>query len=229
MLVVQRIRRVWNQWNLLLTICFAFFVYNWTWQKQDPIMEILGGIPDYGGKNIELVPLGKWLFLFAFFLFIVCKEIQTDLKIRKFKLYRYQNFMAWWREHFFSIHFTNGIAFLIAYLIWAGLGEMNMQLAAALTFFLHLSSMVSILLAVDYISTVKLAPGILIVAEGVGYVLSVNYDIPWLACGMYNRSVFVRTDGFWIGTLVAEVVVTVICFLAVPVLWKKDILERKEN
>lgn len=103
---------------------------------------------------------------------------------------------------------------------------MNIQLAIALTFFLHLSGMVSILLMVDYISTVKLAPGILIVIEGVSYVLSVNYNIPWLSCGMYNRSVFVRTDGFGTGALAAELMVIIICFIAVPLLWKKDILER---
>lgn len=223
------IKRVWNKWNLILVVCFAFFIYYWTWQKQNPILEILGGIPDYGQKNIEILPLGKWLFLLAFFFFISCKEMHTELKTWIFELYRYQSFKLWWRRHFWGIHLITAQVFLIAYLIWTIFGRMNMQLEVAIIFYLHLSSLISILLVADYISTTKIIPCVMLIIEGVGYVLSVNYDVPWIVCGMYNRSIFSRQDGFGLEMIIVEVFVTWICYKLVPILWGKDGRERKES
>ena len=68
-----------NKWNLLMTVCFAFFVYAWTDKDDEVIFRILGGIPDYGGRTIEIVPLGKWLFLFGFFFLIAFRTINMSL------------------------------------------------------------------------------------------------------------------------------------------------------
>lgn len=222
----QMAGKICNKWNFLMTVCFALFVYAWTEKKDEAIFGILGGIPDYGGRTIEIVPLGKWLFLFGFFFLIACRTINMSQQIKNFQMYRHQKFVRWWSQHFAVVHMVNVLTFFTAYLIWRLICRENGELEAVFTFFLHLSCMISILLLFDFIGT-KIMPCILIVVEGMGYVLSVNYDIPWLACGMYNRSIFFREDGFSVGIFILETVIILFCYMAAPYLWNKEILERK--
>lgn len=215
-----------NKWNLLMTVCFAFFVYAWTDKDDEVIFRILGGIPDYGGRTIEIVPLGKWLFLFGFFFLIACRTINMSQQIKKLQMYRYQKFVKWWSQHFTVVHMVNAFTFFTAYLIWRLICGENGKIEVVFVFFLHLSCMISILLLFDFIGK-KTVPCILIIIEGMGYVLSVNYDISWLACGMYNRSILFREGGFSVGVFILEIVIILFCYMGAPYLWKKEILERK--
>lgn len=216
----QMTNNICDKWNILMTVCFALFVYGWTEQKDEAIFGILGGVPDYGGGTIEIVSLGKWLFLFGFFSLVTCRTISTGKGVRNFELYRHQQFVKWWSLHFAKAHMINVFTFLVAYLIWLLLCRGNTELEAALIFLLHLSCMTSILLLFDFIG-VKIIPCILIIAEGIGYILSVNYNIPWLACGMYNRSIFFRGDGFSSVVFVLETTIILFCYIVVPLLWGK--------
>lgn len=220
------IRRIWSQWDFLLTLCFALCIYGWTWDKENLMREILGGVPYSGGDEILLLPLGKWLFLFGFFFFILCRGMLTDSRIGVLERYRYGSFGRWWGTRFLTLHLKNVLAFLTAYLCWGLLGGFPMQAEMALVFYLHLCAMVSLLIVADYFQMSGMAPGILIVAEGVGYVLSVRHSLPWMACGMYSRSVFAGSDGFPAWILTAEAALTVLCCAAVPVLYRKGISER---
>lgn len=217
---------VCNKWYFLLTVCFAFFVYVWIDKDDEVIFRILSGIPDYGGRTIEIVSLGKWLFLFGFFFLMACRTINMSREIKKFQMYRCQKFIRWWSQYFAVVHMVNALTFLIAYFIWWLVCRENEKMEVVFVFFLHLSCMISILLLFDFIGK-KIMPCILILIEGIGYVLSVNYDIPWLACGMYNRSIFFRKDGFSVGILVLEIMIIVFCYVAALYLWNKGILERK--
>lgn len=219
--------KVCDKWDLLLTVCFALFVYFWHGFSDDLILRILGGVPDYGGKVIPYIPFGRWLFLFGFFLFSVCRSLYEEGGINVLERYRYKEMGKWWRKHFLMLHLKNTVLFLICYAIWYALERKELHLMAAVTFFLHLSMMISVLLLADYLD-IKIMPCLLIVAEGMGYVLSVNYDLPSLANGMYNRSIFVRKDGFSFPVYLMEIIVIGICYVAVPFLWKRNIRERKE-
>ncbi len=79
-----------------------------------------------------LLPLGKWLFLFGFFFFILCRGIYADSRFGLFEKYRYGSFRGWWRAYFLKSHFRNSLAFLTAYLLWGLLGRFQLQAEAAL-------------------------------------------------------------------------------------------------
>ena len=215
---LKKIRGCWNLWDFLMTLGFALCIYGWTWDKSNPVQEILGGVPYEEGGELLLLPLGKWHILFGFFFFILCRGMLADSRFVIFEKYRYGSFRGWWRVHFWTLHLKNSLTFLTAYLLWGLLGKLDMQAGAALVFYLHLGAMVSILIAADYFRLSGVAPCILIVAEGVCYVLSVRHHLSWLACGMYTRSVFERADGFPAWILAAEVLLTGLCWVLVPVL-----------
>lgn len=223
---LARIRGVWSLWELLLTLGFALCVYGWTWDKERLVQEILGGIPYVEGDGIPLLPLGKWLFLFGFFFFVVCRGMLANARVSTFERYRYGSFRSWWRMRFLTLHCKNALSFLTAYLLWGLLGGLKLQAGVALVFYLHLSAMVSVLIVADYFWRSGMAPGFLIVAEGVAYVLSIRHRLPWLAFGMYSQSVFGRSDGFPVWVLAAEAVFTGLCCMIVPIVRRKEILER---
>lgn len=218
---ITKIRGSWNLWDFLSTLCFALCIYGWTWDKSKPVQEILGGVPYYEEVGILLLPLGKWLFLFGFFFFILCRRMFVDSRLVIFEKYRYGSFRGWWSVHFWTLHLKNSLTFLTAYLLWGLMGKLDMQAGTALVFYLHLSAMASILIVADYFHLSGAAPCILIVAEGVCYVLSVRHHLSWLACGMYTRSIFERADGFPVWILATEVVLTVLCWVIVPIVHDK--------
>ena len=215
---LSKIRGSWSLSDFLMTFCFSLCIYGWTWDKNKPVREILGGVPCSEGDEILLLPLGKWLFLFGFFLFILCRRMSEASRLSVFEQYRYGNFRSWWRTHYFSLHLKNSITFLTAYLLWGLLGKLNMQAGTALVFYLHLSAMVSLIIVADYFHLSGAAPCILIVTEGLCFILSVQHRLPWLACGMYTRSIFAGADGFPAWILAAEAMLTGLCWVLVPIL-----------
>lgn len=216
-----QVKGVWGIWDFLVSVLFALLMYAWTWNKGNLVKEIIGGIPYDGTSRLELLSLGKWLFLFAFFLLRVCQKMMAVSQVCILGLYRFGSFRKWWSIHFWKMHLVNGLTFLTVYLIWGLLDQMDMEVGTAFVFFLHLNVCVSIVTVADWCGKSKVAPSILIVLEGFFYVLSVCCNFPWLACGMHTRSIFERADGFPVWILVAEVVLTGLCWVIVPILHDK--------
>lgn len=219
-------------WDVLAVICYSAFVWYWINNTQNAIMEILGGIPNEMGSTIEMVPLGKWLFLFAFYSFIICRKLSKNRKILTFTLYRHRCFKSWWKHHFIAMHITDFLVFVISCSIWGTLELFNGKwtkenFAIILVFFLHLSVWVSILAVSDIIFERKIAPCILLILEGMLYVCSVNFNLPFLVCGMYVNCSYPKLGIVSVMAYGIEVLTVAICYLVVPRLWRFGCLERK--
>lgn len=225
--IIWQMKKRMNLQTFLYSICFALLVGYWSDKRNGLLVGALGGVPDNGSGALELLCLGKWLFLYAFFFFIICRELIVDERIFGFTVYRFRSFKTWWRMHFCSVLTANAVVYTFVSFLWWTADRINGQsnnkaLVIYMIFLLHLSCMAGIILLFDYLTANKLAPCILIITEGILYVLSVRYRIPWLACGMFCRIAFCVDDGFPAVICVVEILVTCLCYLAVPLLSKSS-------
>lgn len=216
----------------LAVICYSVFAWYWIDGTKGIIIEILGGIPIENGNMIEIVPLGKWLFLFAFYFLIVCRKLSKSRSILNFTLYRHKYFKLWWKYHFITIHITNFLIFIISCAIWRILEifdgkSSDGNFAVTIVFFLHLSVWISILTLSDIIFERKIAPCILLILEGMLYIFSVNYNMPYLVCGMYVRCSYSELGVVAAAAYGIEIFIIAVCYFTAPQLWKFGYLERK--
>ncbi|MEZ3429616.1 MAG: hypothetical protein K1W36_05015 [Lachnospiraceae bacterium] len=218
-------------WDALAVICYSVFTWCWSGQVKSNITEILSGISTEGSV-IEIVPLGKWLFLFAFYFFIICRKLSKNRRMLTFVLYRYRYFETWWRRHFITMHIANFMIFIISCVIWGTLELFNgiftnENIAVILVFFLHLSVWISVLIAGNIIFNTKITPCILLIFEGMLYIVSVNFNLPFLVCGMYANCSYHKLGIIAVVAYVIEILIMAICYLTVSKLWKLGYLERK--
>lgn len=219
-------------WDASALICYSVFAWHWIDGAKGIITEILGGIPIENGNMIEIVPLGKWLFLFAFYFFIVCRKLSKTESILTFTLYRHKYFKSWWKHYFITMHITDLLIFIISCAIWRILEIFNGKsgdenFAIILVFFLHLSVWISILILSNIIFERKIAPCILLILEGMLYIFSVNYHLPFLACGMYVRCSYLKLGVVAAAAYGIEILIIAICYFIAPKLWRFGCLERK--
>lgn len=220
-----------DTWDILAVICYSVFTLYWSSQLKSIVAEILAGI-SMEGSVIEIVPLGKWLFLFAFYFFIIGRKLSKNRRMLLFVLYRYRYFEAWWKCHFITIHIANFIIFLISCIVWETFDWFNgnftnESFAVISVFFLHLSAGISVLTAGNILFNAKLTPCILLILEGMLYIVSVNFNLPFLVCGMYVNCSY-HSLGIIAGAAYGvEILIIAICYLTVPGLWKLGYLERK--
>jgi hypothetical protein len=205
---------------------------SWINSEKGVITGIIGGIPFANGNIIEIVLLGKWLFLYAFYFFIICRKLGKSKSNIVFTLYRYKYFKTWWRHHFVSIHTTSFFVFIASCAIWRFFDIFYRKsddefIAVMLAFFLHLSVWISILALCDVVSERKIAPCILLIVEGMLYIFSVNYNLTFLECGMYVRCHYYRMGYGVVAAYGVEILMIAICYFSVPRLWKYGFLERK--
>lgn len=217
-----------------LTIIFAFFAVMWHGEKEGIIFFILGGIKNDMGKQIELLPMGKWLFLFGYFFMIIGMQLARERQSVTLLMHRYGSFYKWWRTHFINIEFLIMILFLSSICIWKCM-EFVYEVKSlnfiwiCVTYFIHLICMGAVEISSDILFSSKVMSAILIILEGILYILSIQYSLPWLAAGMFVRSDKYQKDGYSILLVyIIEVFIIAICYLAVPVLWKCGWLERRE-
>ncbi len=220
-----------DTWDVLAVVCYSAFTWYWSDRVKSIITEILAGISTKTGV-IEVVPLGKWLFLFAFYFFIICRKLSENRRMLAFALYRYKYFETWWKRHFITMHISNFIIFIISCVIWGTLelfdgNFTNENYDVILVFFLHLSVWISVLIAGNIIFDTKITPCILLIFEGMLYIVSVNLNLPFLACGMYVNCSYAKLGVIAAVAYVIEILIIAICYLAVPKLWKWGHLERK--
>ncbi|GFI22826.1 hypothetical protein IMSAGC011_01602 [Lachnospiraceae bacterium] len=229
--VYKFIQKYIDLWDALAVICYSVFTWYWSSHVKSIITEILAGIPNEG-SIIEIVPLGKWLFLFAFYFFIISRKLSKNRKILPFILYRYRYFKTWWKRHFIAMHIIDFIIFIISCVIW-GMLELfdenftNENFGIILVFFLHLSVWISVLVVNDIIFSAKITPCILLIFEGMLYIISVNFNLPFLVCGMYVNCSYSKLGIIAMVVYAIEILTIAICYLIVPKLWKLGYLERK--
>lgn len=231
-------RRLWkmisgniDRWDILAALGFSVLVWSWTDGTKRGITGILGGISTENGNTIELVPLGKWLFLFAFYFLIICRRLYQTKSNLTFALYRYRSFKRWWRHSFMMIHLTDLLIFIGTCAVWGIFGLLSGNpdgeaIAVLAVFSLHLSVWVSILALGNVVFERQLMPCVLLILEGMLYILSVNYDQPVLACGMYVRCAC-APPGIAAAVYGAEALIIMVCYFTAPKLWESEYLERK--
>lgn len=220
-----------DSWNIMVAMAFSCFVWCQADKTDGAITGILGGIPDYG--ELELVPMGRWLFLFGFYFLSACRQLGKKRKLGIFTLYRYQSFHAWWKNCFGMTHMANLLVFLIGCAVWELAGLLSgktgtHEIEIIVVFYLHLSVWISILIVSDIVFEKKIMPCILIIVEAVLYVFSVNYENPYLAGGMYLRCSYRENGIFSVAVYIIEIVIIVICYKIEPFLWKQGIWEGRK-
>lgn len=225
-------RRCIKKWRIcfggldfLLAACFAVFIWKMPAEPRDGVTAMIGGIPADNGNVLELLALGRWLFLLAALLLIVGGKLYAERKIAAFALSRYGGFAGWWRSHFFRAHMTSAIAFVVMCAVWALCklldGKTGAESAEAfLAFFLHAAALTSVLTLGDFAFRRNFLPGVLLIAEGMSYVCSVWHDAPYLACGMYARCSVTENGGAAFLIYALEAAVAAGCYFLAPLIWK---------
>lgn len=212
--------------DFVLAVCFAVFLWKMPAEPRDGVTALIGGIPADDGNVLELVALGRWLFLIAVFLLLVGRKLYAERSIAVFALSRYAGFGAWWRSHFFRAQAENTTIFAVLCAVW-GLCKLITGKAGAesveafLAFFLHIGMVTSVLTLGDFVFRRNFLSGLLLVAEGMGYVCSVWHNVPYLACGMYARCSVAKIGGVAFLIYALEAAVTAGCYFLAPALWKR--------
>lgn len=217
---------------VVMTFLFSFLIQKWPDEYHNStLLSILGGIKVEEGNSINLLAMGRWLFLLGFFLVILGINITMFQKTRSMALYRYKSIKSWWKEYFFTIHKNILLYYIIIIIVVLLYNSEKIGLDEILvifTYYLHLCCLISFILAFDVVYRKKAILGIIIIFEGVLYILSVQYSCMWLVPGMYVCSSWCIDNGFD-GLLVFafELVAIVFFWSLIPFLWKKGFFERK--
>ncbi|MGN0154612.1 MAG: hypothetical protein ACI4A3_09175 [Lachnospiraceae bacterium] len=219
---------------LVVTLVFALFVGMWSEETGgSDIYSILGGIECEGKDDLNLLAMGKWLFLLGFFLMITAISLTVYKNMRIFLIYRYGGFPKWWRRYFVSVFSSVCFCFLCAVFVWKVCSDSSAislwkEVHISFHYLLHLLSVVSMVIVLDLILQSKSAISLFIIAEGIFYVFSVHYQCSWMVLGMFVRSEWHTADGFnGIVAYIVEILVVLFSFAIVPVLWEKGYLERR--
>lgn len=194
---------------------------------------LFGGIEWLDDGYLDLLALGRWLFLYGMLLFFFTLFVNRKRRSSQFILYRYRTFRKWWSVSFWSgIFITEGMFFGIVFICFAcnGVGDVRQNLYICIVYGIHLALAGSIIRVVDF-----LYPGIpitayLIIWEGVSYVLSVQFDCSGIVSGMYVRSTSYISGGFSIETAcIIKGILIGLCYETVCELWKKGYIDGKDT
>lgn len=209
-------------------------MYIWKDKNKDVFLSLIGGIEEYDGE-ILILPMGRWLFLFGFFFLLAGLEVMKIKRVSYFVCYRHSTFKHWWKKQFIHIHLMVVILFGIALLTWLGCSIVQGKSledigVISVTFLIHICLMVTIEICFDVLFSKALTGGILIVVEGVLYIIAEQYQIPWLAGGMYIRSSKMLENGFALPVMyVAEILFMLVCYGMILFMWKKGYMEELQN
>lgn len=201
-------------------------------RKARDLCFLLGGIEWQGNGYIDLLAMGKWLFLLGYFILLTGIELNFYKKTIYFSLYRHEGIKRWWRRHFFHIQGKISVVFFGITLIWIIVGKQTGfgtgEVQVVMVYYAHLLCLVSLMVMADIMVQTRAVAGLLIVAEGFGYVLSVNCQCAWLAPGMYVRSQWYSENGFSaLVVLILEMLMILLCYAGIPFLWRKGYLEER--
>lgn len=171
---------------------------------QGIISQILGGIPVQTGE-IEIVLMGKWLFLIAFYLLLTGIELNSRESIRLYALYRYKSYHNWWRKNFYSIQLLMSMLLMESVLLWSGYERINglssgSAVQIVFLFWVHMCFLVMLQCLLHLFIQNGMGASILIFLEGIGYLFSLKIKNCGLLTpgiwGMYIRSSLAEKNGF---------------------------------
>lgn len=214
-----------------ITILIVFSLFTWMWSEKNNgvIASILGGI-EIEDDLIKTLNLGKWLFLFAVYFLMLDNMMEDNRKIILFSLYRYGNFKEWWKQCFMKsqikMFFYYSICCIVWYLIEIVTNNYSKHvIPIMITFYIHIAMFFCIVIAANQIFKKSIMPCILILVEGLSYIVAVQYPSIVLTYGMYCRMTMVENKWFHFIVLVIEFIVCYLSYFSVIWLWKKDRLE----
>jgi len=220
---------------LKLSILAAFSVFAWCWSVKDRgvIFAVLGGI-EREGDQIEILQMGRWLFLFAVFFLMMYRVMLDSRRTLLLSMYRYPSFRGWWKHYFLESHLMNLGHYLFCCLLWLLMENVTDNhsvylFGTIIVFYIHLAMFISILLACGVVWMKAAVPCILLLLEGSAYILSNSLPAGILTCGMYCRIVL-DTDypAVYLFSAV-QLVVCMECYFLVPQFWDRGVLFEKNN
>ena len=148
--------------NIIFMAAFALFTWMWSDKYDGVITSVLGGI-ETESDIIDILGLGKWLFLFAVYFLILNKMLVDNRKTLLFSLYRYRDFKSWWKQYFFRLHITMFLYYLISCIVWYVIGVVTDNSSShaveiMIIFYMHLAMYFSIIAAADRILNKSIMP-----------------------------------------------------------------------
>ena len=135
--------------NIIFMAAFALFTWMWSDKYDGVITSVLGGI-ETESDIIDILGLGKWLFLFAVYFLILNKMLVDNRKTLLFTLYRYRDFKSWWKQYFLRLHITMFLYYLISCIVWYVIGVVTDNSSShtveiMIIFYMHLAMYFSII------------------------------------------------------------------------------------
>ena len=186
------------------------------------LQKIIGGIPSSEGELVRLLPMGLWLLLISLFILVAVIEAIRKKGRMMLTLYRYGSISKWWRIYFCGTMSRITIFYVVCMLVWLCTGDRNPNTKTyVLYYYLHIITVVALFLLLDMVTDKKWISVLLILLDGIGYVLSVHYGMHFLATGMYVRSEKCIDIGFSLEvTIVIKILLIVCCYCIFPYIWK---------
>lgn len=202
----------------------------WHRNQPDLFIAILGGISVDDGNTIDVVGMGRWLLLIAFFLLLATLQFDCLKNVMKFEISRMASFKRWWRLSFLRSQITFFLSFLYCCCVWCAgsvllYGTIKVETGCLLTFYIHMSMWIAVSSLGNVTTGKNILPGVIIIMEGMLYVGSINWNFPALTGGMYLRIVTAGRVGM-LNVYVIEMCVIILCYMMGIFMWKKGYLER---
>lgn len=223
---------MFSWWYVPATLIFSLLDYKWAGPGGGVLEVLLGGIEESGGEILP-IPMGRWLFAFGWLFLAAGLESMRERRLFVFELYRYGSFGRWWFKQFLRIQGVSFILYIEMAVVWYVLEIMTGRETEEagwilITFGLHAAVFVAVELCFDLLAVKGLTAGVLIIAEGMGYVLAEQTGNPWFAGGMFVRSSRCMDGGFSLSVMYSvEVVLLILCYTAVWRLGKSGRLENR--
>ncbi|MDE6625264.1 MAG: hypothetical protein K2K56_02705 [Lachnospiraceae bacterium] len=223
-------------WYIPATLVFALLDYKWAGPSGGILEVLLGGIEviqcEESGGEILPFPMGRWLFVFGWLFLTAGLYSIRARRLFVLELYRYGSFGRWWLKQCLRIQGMSFILYMEMVLVWYVLELMTGRKTEEagwilLTFGLHAAVLVAVEICLNLLAMKGMAAGILIIAEGMGYVLAEQTGNPWLAGGMFVRSSRYIENGFSLSVMYSvEILLLVFCYTAI---WRLERSGRLEN
>ena len=215
--------------SIIILIGFSLFTWMWSEKNNGVIASVLGGI-EIEDDLIKTLRLGKWLFLFAVYFLMLNKMLVDNRKIILFSLYRYRNFKEWWKQYFLKLQKEMFFYYFMCCIVWYLIEIITSNyskhvIPIMIIFYMHIAMYFSIVIAANQIFNKSIMPCILVLVEGLSYIVAVQYPLIIFTYGMYCRMAMVENKWFHIIVLLIEFIVCCLSYFCVIWLWKKDRLE----
>lgn len=223
---------LFSWWYIPATLVFALLDYKWAGPGGGILEVLLGGIEESGGEILP-VPMGRWQFVFGWLFLTAGLYSIRARRLFVLELYRHGSFGRWWFQQCLRIQGMSFILYMEMVLVWYVLELMTGRKTEEagwilLTFGLHAAVFVAVEICLNLLTMKGLAAGILIIAEGMGYVLTEQTGNPWLAGGMYVRSSRYIENGFSLPVMYGmEISLLLLCYTAVWLLGRNGRLENR--